>query len=483
MPQLAYIEKAGIPMVLIIYPDQEECFRQAAKLAGVPNIRTIHVSRTLPGPDDVDRFIQPMMDALVTPLTETEKKKGIWNNPDESIIFEGTMDEAEKFFNQEEIIPTLQNAPMCKYTDGLPIVLPTEERVAEMLKGTSHKPDEILRFQADHRVDDRQTQMGRSGKKGDPCRFLPMARMANIEKIATIGVMAGCKPEHLPILLAMAESGGGCGDGRGGTSHVISGPIAKEIGMNFDVNVLGPGNVANRSIGRAADLMWRNLGGQLPAVNNCGVWGNIAPNCIPENTEMLPSGWKGINEEYDFKKNESCLVAMTGNIMAGSYNTSQFSPGGYRAFQKSGHGGIARRLGVKGIPGPKNWLEYLLPSFWTGTEGGYTFLLLPEMAQHLQECGFKTKDDIYEWLYQKSFMTVAEYRTHSWPDVWTNAWNAIEKVSGKPWKELPDDAMVPAMEDPYQCCIIVTGGGEEVSLWGVGRNHNTDPAFSIDVWR
>jgi len=352
-----------------------------------------------------------------------------------------------------------------------------------MLKGTSHKPDEILTFQSDHRVDARQTQMGRTGKKGDPCRFLPMARKATVEKIATIGVMAGCRPEHMPILLAMAEAGGGCGDGRGGTWHVISGPITKEVDFNLDVNVLGPGNISNKAIGRAADLMWRNLGGEIPAVNNCGVWGNSAANMVPENSEALPPGWKGINEEYDFKKDESCLVAMTGNIMAGSFNSSQFSPGGYRAFQKSGHGGIARRLGVKGVPGPKNWVEYLLPNFWRGTEGGYTFLMLPEMAQHLYEAGFKSKDEFYEWLYKKSFMTVGEYRTHSWPDVWTNAWKAIEKTSGKPWKELPDNAMVPAMEDPYQTCIIVTGGGEEVSLWCTGRTPNVDAAYGIDVWR
>ena len=469
-------------MVLIIYPDQEECFRQAAKLAGVPNIRTIHVSRTMPGPEDVDRWIQPMMDALVTPLTDKEKEKVMWNEPDNRIIFEGTMDEAHEFFSQTEIIPMLQGAPICKYTDGLPIVLPTEERVEKMLKGTSHKPDEILTFQTDHRVDDRQTQMGRTGKKGDPCRFLPMARKATVEKIATIGVMAGCSPEHMPILLAMAEAGGGCGDGRGGQQFIISGPIAKEVGMNFDVNVLGPGNPSNRALGRAADLMWRNLGGNIPAVNNCGVWGNAANNCFPENADALPPGWKGLNEEYDFKKDESCIVHM-GAGQGGGWQGSQFSPGGYRAFQKSGHGGIARRLGVKGVPGPKNWLEYLVPSFWRGTEGGFTFLMLPEMAYHLYECGFKSKDDVYEWLYEKSFMTVAEYRTHSWPDVWTNAWRGIERVSGKPWKELPDDAMVPAMNEPYQCCIIVTGGGEEVSLWGGGRTPNVDAAFGIDVWR
>src|SRR4030042_4363674 len=207
-----------------------------------------------------------MMDALVRPLTAKEQEGGIWETPDPRILFEGTLEEAEEFYMQEEIIPQIQNSPVCKYGDGLPIVVPTEERVAAMLKGTSHKPDEILTFQTDHVVDVRHTQMGRTGKKGDPCTFLPMARKATVEKIATIGVMAGCEPRHMPILLAMAEAGGGCGDGRGGMQYVISGPIAREVGMNFDVNVLGPGNRSNRALGRAADLLWSNLGGNIPAV-------------------------------------------------------------------------------------------------------------------------------------------------------------------------------------------------------------------------
>ena len=160
-------------MVLIIYPDQEECFREAARLAGCPNIRTIHVSRTMPGPEDVDRFIQPLMDALVRPLTAREMEKGKWQVTNDRTLFEGTLEEAEEFYNQAERIPALENALYFKYTDGLPIVVPTEERVAAMLKGTSHKPDEFLTFQADHRLDNRQLQMGRSGKKGDECVFLP----------------------------------------------------------------------------------------------------------------------------------------------------------------------------------------------------------------------------------------------------------------------------------------------------------------------
>ena len=70
--------------------------------------------------------------------------------------------------------------------------------------------------------------------------------------------------------------------------------------------------------------------------------------------------------------------------------------------------------------------------------------MLPEMASHLYESGFKSKDAVYECLYKKSFMTVSEYRTHSWPDVKTNAWRGIEPTSGKHWRELPDDYMVPA---------------------------------------
>jgi hypothetical protein len=470
-------------MVLIIYPDQEECFRQAARLTGVPQLRTIHVTRTELGPVDVERIIGPVMDALVRPLTAKEKEKGRYELPDKRILFEGTLEEAQDFYSQTEIIANIGNAPFCKYTDGLPVVIPTEERVARMLKGTSHKADEILKFQSTHRQGDRQVQMGRSGIKGDDVAFLPMKRRATVEKIATIGVMAGCKPEHMPILLAMAESGGGCGDGRGGGFFVISGPIGKEVGMNFETNVLGPGNPSNRALGRAADLMWRNLGGEIPGVNNCGVYGQGINNCFPENAEALPPGWSGLNEEYDFKKNESCIVTFMGG-QGGGWQGTQFSPGGYRAFQKSGHGGIARRLDVKGVPGPKNWLAYHIPSgFWQCGEGGITIAMLPEMALQLYQAGFKTKYDIYEWIYKQSFMTVGEYRTHSWPDMRTNAWNGVERTSGKHWKELSDDYKVPAVNDPFESCILVTGAGEEMALFTGGRSPLMDPAYGIDVWR
>jgi len=187
-----------------------------------------------------------------------------------------------------------------------------------------------------------------------------------------------------------------------------------------------------------------------------------------------------LNEECGYKKNESVIVPI--QAYGGGLQHSDWMPGGYREFQKSGHGGMARRLGVRGQPGPHNFLEYIR-SFWVDTEGGFTFFMLPEMAQHLYECGFKSKEAVYEYLYKRSFMTLKEYRTHQRPDITTNAWRGIEPTSGKHWKELPDDYMVAACSDPYANCIIVTGGGEEMLLWTNGRRGTGEDAFSIDAWR
>ena len=425
-----------------------------------------------------------MFDALTRPLTKEESESGRLQLPDDRVLFEGTLEEAEEFYQQTETYPALRNnAPIALYTDGLPIVVPTEERVEKMLKGTSHKPDEIITYSTDHGA--LPMGMGEGAKKGDPVLFQPVKRKATVEKVAINAVMAGCKPEYLPVVLTIAEAGGGGGfDGRGSQGYVVSGPIAKEIGMNFDVGILGPGNPANRSIARAAELMWRNFGGNIPNVTNCGVMGAPLFNCIPEDLDALPPGWKGLNEEYDFKRDESIIYVMNlGRGGTTNIHRTEFSPGGYRAFQKSGHGGVARRLDVKGIPGAHNFLEYMLSELWAGREGGITFLLLPQMAQHLYEYGFKSKDEVYEWIYKASFKTMKEYRTHSWPDVMTNSWLGIEPSSGKPYKELPDDYMVPLVRDPYENCIIVTGGGEEYPQWLGARRPAGNPSYSIDAWR
>ena len=84
-------------------------------------------------------------------------------------------------------------------------------------------------------------------------------------------------------------------------------------------------------------------------------------------------------------------------------------------------------------------------------EGGLPWCLPPQMAQDMYDYGFKTKQSIYEWIWKQSFEPVAKYRMRGMPDFRTNGWLGIEKTSGKPWKELPDDYMVPAGgNDPFK---------------------------------
>jgi hypothetical protein len=478
LPYLAQLEKSGIPTVLVDLEDQHNMVQEEALVNGVPHIRYLPASRTLPGPEDVARWIEPMLGELTRPLTEKEKESGLYNPTQPRVIFEGTLDEAHKFYQQTKYIPHPVNAPLCVYTDGFPIVVPTEERVAEMLKGTSHRPDEVLTLQRETK-----SPMGQIREKGSLIRFMPLKRTATVEKVAINAVMAGCRPEHLPVVLAIAESGCPTGTTNFPSQGVcLSGPIVKELQMNVGVGVTGPGSPANSPIGRAYQLMAINLGGAVPGVNRMGCMGSPINNGglgYAENADGLPPGWKGLNEELGFNKEESVVMVQT-NISGGVVG-SQFSPGGYRAFQKSGHGGLARKFDVKGKPGPHNWLRYLVPGLWATREGAYTFLMIPEMARHLYELGFKSKDDVYEWIWNESLEPLGQYRNRSWPDFRRNGWTGIEPISGKPWKELPDDHLVAvAGDDPKENCIIVAGGDEEASMqFTAGR----DSGYSIDAWR
>jgi hypothetical protein len=106
------------------------------------------------------------------------------------------------------------------------------------------------------------------------------------------------------------------------------------------------------------------------------------------------------------------------------------------------------------------------------------------MAQHLYEIGFKSKRAVYEWLWEKSFMPLKQYRNFSWVDFSTDGWLGIEKISGKHWKELDDDYLVPAAgPDPVAFQIIIGGGDEEVCHQLSGRMIGANTFINIDAWR
>jgi hypothetical protein len=135
------------------------------------------------------------------------------------------------------------------WTDGLPVVPPTESRVLRMLEGTTREPDEIVAVVPPDLVE------------------------CTVEQVAVNAVLAGCRPEYLPVVLAAVEAG--CTDefnmhGLLATTYfsgpvvVVNGSFAAKIGMNSAGNAFGQGNRANATIGRALQLVVRNIGGGRP---------------------------------------------------------------------------------------------------------------------------------------------------------------------------------------------------------------------------
>ena len=102
----------GIPTVVVDLEDQHNMVQQVSLQYGVPKLRFIPASRVLPGEEDVDNFIEPMLDALTRPLTDEEKESGMHMPPSQRVLVEGTLEEAEKVYYQTKYIPHPMNAPV-----------------------------------------------------------------------------------------------------------------------------------------------------------------------------------------------------------------------------------------------------------------------------------------------------------------------------------------------------------------------------------
>src|SRR5580704_6116014 len=186
-------------------------------------------------------------------------------------------------------------------TDGLPVIPPTPERVMRMLTGTRRDPREVL------------------------ASLPPNMGPATIEKIAANAVMAGCKPEYLPVVIAAMEAvatpefnAHGIMSTTWGATPVIvvNGPIRERIGMNMGMMALGYGNRANATIGRAVKLTLRNVGGAKPGDIERSTLGAIGKftTCFAEFEERSP--WEPLHVERGFKKAESVVTVF--GLEAGS---------------------------------------------------------------------------------------------------------------------------------------------------------------------
>jgi hypothetical protein len=179
------------------------------------------------------------------------------------------------------------------FTDGLPVVEPSPERVLRMLSGTRRDPQEVI------------------------ATVPPNLAPATVEKIAINAVMAGCKPEYLPVVIAALEAvcnnefniHGVMATTMGATPvMIVNGPIRDRIGMNSGLGVLGQGNRANASIGRALRLVLRNVGGARPGGTERSTHGSPAKftMCFPEREERSP--WEPMHVERGFDAYDSVVT-------------------------------------------------------------------------------------------------------------------------------------------------------------------------------
>jgi hypothetical protein len=181
------------------------------------------------------------------------------------------------------------------WSDGLPVVPPTESAVQAMLDAAQLAPDTKLAYIRD--------------------RFVTITA----EKVAINAVMAGCKPEYMPVVAAAVEGigderwgyhGPGTSTGGAGVLMIVNGPIARELDINAGDNLFGPGWRANLTIGRAVRLVMRNVCGSMPGLLDRGTVGHPGrlSYVIAENEAESP--WTPLHVERGFRPEQSTVTVM-----------------------------------------------------------------------------------------------------------------------------------------------------------------------------
>ena len=197
------------------------------------------------------------------------------------------------------------------WSDGLPVIPPTPERILRMLAGTRRDPQEIV---------------------GD---IPPNLSPCTVEKVAINAVLAGCKPEYMPVLLTAVEAalepkftlhGLLCTTCFSSPIIVVNGPVTRRIGMNWGMNVLGQGNRANATIGRALNLIVRNVGGGIPGEIDRSTLGGPAKYTLCFAEDETDEDWTPLHVVRGCPPDSSAVTLFQGDGIQGFIDQRARSP-------------------------------------------------------------------------------------------------------------------------------------------------------------
>ncbi len=375
-----------------------------------------------------------VIDEILNALTETPSAGGFvplasaGAAPREELLPPDTEDNLQRLFYERG------------WTDGLPVILPTEERVAHMLTGTGRPEEEQVGEIFNHDTK-------------ELIRY-------TVRDIAVVAVMAGARPEHLPVILAAAaakQSALTPSTTPFGSMLLVNGPIRNEIGMNSGLAAFSPGNLANAVIGRAWTLMSFCWGYGRPKVT---LWSSQGNNflynnmCFAENEEC--SVWTPFHVTKGFRPDESVVSVFKGWYVMNSL-----------------HAAANRTVGEE---------MTLQLSVIPGLRSSATLLLDPLVAKQLKEIdGFASKHDFARWISENALIPNGRFWGTDTIDMLVAPLAAAGVEPYASWKKLPDDALIPHYHDPEAINIVVVGG-ETSPVW-----KTTDYACwgqaPVDYWR
>ena len=412
------VEKMGKPGVAIVSGRFESDAVASSRAFGMPDLQWVvvpHIYRNL-DPETCRTQTEDAIDDIIASLTSSIDARQQAEQTDTRRYEGEDRHDAIMRMNQEFINEDLG--------DGLLLHPPTAESVAEMLTGTNLPPD--------HEV----------------CDMPPGFGVATIEKIAINAVMAGAKPEHLPVVIAGVKALSKLG-GQGGKSLlmstspqapllIVNGPVTKSLGFNPG-SALGPGrdNQVNTIVGRAFALCFRNIGHWYFNKMDMDTIGTSRKfiQCIAENEDASP--WDGFHVDQGFKASESTVSVF---VTDGELDVQD--QGNHTAEGLLKNLAYGSTFGTMSLQSPRGGQERLI-------------LMPPDVARPVGTQGF-SKQAAKEFIHKHSRGSVGklmqymplegEARVH-------DHWKWLENLTEEQLLEIT----VPIMNDPDDCYILVVG--------------------------
>jgi hypothetical protein len=368
-------------------------------------------------------------------LTQPAQKEMAPEPAARDIVFRGTFEEVNAYFYERE------------WSDGLPIVPPTIEKIEAFLSYTQRAPQESLGI------------------------LLPENRAATIWAVAVNGVMAGCRPEYMPILVALVEA---MADPVYGVEHsgntpgaetliTLNGPIIKDLNFNYTQGVLRDGFMANTSVGRFWRLALRNMAGFLPHKTDKGTFGNTFRVVLAENEDALANmGWPPHSVDMGFTAGDNTVTISRhtgGSVIVSVTGSRPEETMPYLA------DAVAKQTGWEII--------FTVGSLSLGTLRP-VLVLSPILAETIARAGW-TKDDVKRYLFNHARLPAwrVEAITEKWADFPIGSLQQQVNLGRIPpeFHESDDpNRLVPIVFKPDDFMVLVSGDPLRTNAYTFAHN-------------